>query len=113
MPWNHLMSSQSKLGSMNDFTYSQAAILLTRRRLDTYSDGARMAFTLINLLSLLDLRTGLITTIISVLCTNVLLATAELRGVNSNKQRFDPTLLGILNILARELAVLVNVSKFA
>ena len=73
---------------------------------ETHADRARDALVLLDLLALLHLRTRVV---VDGLHAHVLLAPAKLRRVDGDEQALHAARLCVLHILARDLAVPVDV----
>ena len=73
----------------------------------TYADGTGDTLVGVDVLgTFLDLGTGLLT---DELHAHILLATTELRGIDSDEDSLDTTLLGVLDVLPVDFTVAVDV----
>ena len=104
---NHGMSFHDRLGSMNDCPVPSSASAHPFTTCQTHADRARNALVLLDILPLLHLGAGVV---IDELHAHVLLTAAELGRVDGDEQALDAPLLGVLHVLARDLAVAVDVS---
>ncbi len=105
---NQGMSFHERLGSMNDWEMEvRLNLLLERHKMDT--DANRAGDTLV-LFDILLTFLNLSASITNKLHSHILLATTELRGINGDKESFDASLLGVLNIFLRNFSVAVNIA---
>ena len=75
--------------------------------MNTYANGTRDTLILLNLLSSLNLSTGII---IDTFHSHILLTATKLRSIDSDEETLHTALLSVLHILAGDLAISVHIA---
>ena len=73
----------------------------------TYANGTRDTLVLLNLLSSLNLSTGII---IDTFHSHILLTATKLGSIDGDEESLHTTLLSVLHVLAGDLAISVHIA---